>query len=154
MKWIPLVVALIVAVPILVLLGRRWRRTRDEHIVDLARRLFHQRREWLEAKFVTLASQGGRPRGLALADCEFEDEVAFARDRNSGKLRAALVSVTICFEAEEGGGMEHVEAVSIPRAATAVFHFDGRAWHTDGQPVYNLTPLETIKRYEHELETD
>ncbi len=75
-----------------------------------ARRQFPLRREWLEARFLTLATQSGLPRGLAWGDCEFDNDVAFARERVSGELRA-LVGVTISFAAIEGGGMEEVEAV-------------------------------------------
>ena len=116
-----------------------------------ARRQFAFRREWLEAHFLTLAGKSGRPRGLAWADCEFDDGVSFARDRGSGELRA-LVGVTISFAAIEGGGMEDVEAVGDLRAATAVFRFDGAQWVTDGRAVFNLNPAETIRCYQHELE--
>lgn len=116
-----------------------------------ARRQFAFRREWLEAQFLTLAGKSGRPRGLEWADCEFDDGVAFARDRVSGELRA-LVGVTISFQAIEGGGMEDVEAVGDLRAATAVFRFDGKQWTTDGRAVFNLNPAETIRWYQHELE--
>ena len=46
--------------------------------------------------------------------------MAYARHRRSGEL-SAFVSVTIGFEAIEGGDMEDVEAVGNLRAATAVF---------------------------------
>jgi hypothetical protein len=116
-----------------------------------ARRQFCLRREWLEAHFLSLAGSSGRPRGLAWADCDFDDGVAFARDRVSGELRA-LVGVTISFAAIEGGGMEDVDAVGDLRAATAVFRFDGDHWTTDGRAVFNLNPAETIRWYQNELE--
>ena len=112
---------------------------------------FRIRREWLEAEFVKQASRSGKPRGLAWADCDFENEVCFARDRFSGELRA-LVAVTIRFEAIVGGGMEHVEAVSNLRSATAVFLYSDGHWHTDGRAVFNLNPHETIRHFAHELE--
>ena len=68
-------------------------------------------RERLEAKFFQLAAASGRPRGLEWTGCDFDDDVVYARDRRSGEL-CALVAVTIRFEAQEGGGMEDVEAVS------------------------------------------
>lgn len=55
---------------------------------------FHIRREMLEAKFLTLAAASGKPRGLAWTDCDFEDDVSFARARESRELQA-LVAVTI-----------------------------------------------------------
>lgn len=131
-----------------------WRRlasTLRETSVKQAREMFQLRREWLEAEFVKLASQSGKPRGLIWADCDFDDEVRFARDRATGALRA-LVAVTISFEARPGGGMEHVEAVGNLRAATAVFAYERNAWRTDGRAVFNLSPLQTIKHFEGELE--
>ncbi len=113
---------------------------------------FQLRREWLEAEFLKLASRSGMPRGLAWVNCDFDDEVQFAKDRASGKLRA-LVAVTISFEAVEGGGMEDVEAVTNLRAATAVFFFDGRKWTTNGRALFNLNPSEAMRHYRHELET-
>lgn len=117
-----------------------------------ARALFYRRREWLEAEFLKLASMRGIPRGLRWADCDFENEVQFARDRTSGQLRA-LVALTIRFEAIEGGDMEDVEAVSNLRAATGVFFFDGKKWTTSGRALFNLNPTEAIQHYRHELET-
>lgn len=119
--------------------------------LERARHLFHQRREWLEADFLTRASHSGRPRGLDWVDCEFENEVAFARDRTNHQLRA-LVGVTISFAATPGGGMEDVEAVSNLRSATGVFRFDGKKWATDGRAIFNLSPDETIRHFGHELE--
>ncbi|MEX2026006.1 MAG: hypothetical protein WEH44_01875, partial [Pirellulaceae bacterium] len=49
-----------------------------------ARKLFHLRREWLEARFFTLAASSGKPGGLEWADCDFDDPVSFARDRHTG----------------------------------------------------------------------
>ncbi len=127
------------------------RRKRNEALLRQARQIFHARREWLEARFLTLAARSGKPRGLAWVNCDFENAVSFARDRQSGCLRA-LVGVTISFEAVEGGGMEDVEAVGNLRAATAVFRFEGEQWETDGRAVFNLNPSETIRHYQNELE--
>jgi hypothetical protein len=119
--------------------------------LDHARRSFHRRREWLEARFLTLAGQSGKPRGLRWVDCEFEDDVAFARDRRTRRYRA-LVGVSILFEAIEGGEMEHVEAVANRKAATVVFSQDGPAWEVDGRALFNLNPAQTIEQFQHELE--
>ena len=96
-----------------------------EQALRRARETFSWRREWLEAEFLKLAGQRGIPRGLAWVDCDFENDVQFAKDRATGQLRA-LVAVTIRFEAIEGGGMEDVEAVGNLRAATAIFFYDGK----------------------------
>lgn len=126
------------------------RRIRDGNTTR-AQKLFSQRREWLEADFVTQAQRSGRPRGLQWANCDFENDVAYARDRTNGQLRA-LVGVTISFEAIPGGGMEDVEAVGNLRCATAVFRFYRNRWETEGRAIFNLRPNEAILHFKHELE--
>jgi hypothetical protein len=129
-----------------------WHRRRSLRAnLCLAKELFHRRREWLEADFLSLASASGRPRRLSWAGCDFANEVAFARDRSSGELRA-LVAVTISFAPNESGGLDDISAETTHRAATSVFRFDGQRWTTDGRAVFNLNPEETIRRYRHELE--
>jgi len=130
---------------------KKWRLTRGESQLERAKRTFQLRREWLEARFLTLAQRSGRPRGLIWTDCEFENPVSFARDRSTGQLRA-LVGVTIQFEAEEGGGMEDNPNVGNLRAATAVFRFDRGEWTTDGRAIFNLNPSQAIRHFESELE--
>lgn len=114
--------------------------------------MFQKRREWLEADFLKMAQASGKPRGLRWVECEFHDQVAFVRDRTTGQLRA-LVSVTIRFDAVEGGGMEDVEAVGNLRAATAVFTYDGNKWQAEDRTVFNLNPMETIQHFRDSLET-
>jgi hypothetical protein len=116
-----------------------------------AKRLFHLRREWLEARFYSYASVSGKPRGLMWIDCDFEDEVSFARDRHTGCLRA-FVGVTVRFAAIEGGGMEENENVGRLRAATAVFLLDGDEWTTQGRVIFNLSPEQAILHFREELE--
>lgn len=116
-----------------------------------AKKDFHRCRERLEAKFWQLAGASGKPRGLRWTGCDFDDDVAYARDRASNEL-CALVAVTISFEAIEGGGMEDVEAVSNLRAATSVFRHVGGQWRTDGRAIFNLNPTQTIAYYQDNLE--
>jgi hypothetical protein len=111
-----------------------------------AQRDFRIQRERLECLFLELAAASGKPRGLRWGDCSFENDVAYACDERSGEL-SAFVALTIRFEAIEGGGMEEVEAVGNLRAATAVFHFDGRRWQTSGRVVFNLNPTEAIAHF-------
>jgi hypothetical protein len=109
-------------------------------------------REQLEAKFLQRAGLTGKPRGLRWADCEFENDVSYARDRQSGRL-SAFVAVSIKFEAIEGGGMEEVEAVGNAKYATAVFHFDPKHhWTTEGRAIFNLNPSEAVRRFQDTLE--
>ncbi|WP_425617950.1 hypothetical protein NA78x_001640 [Anatilimnocola sp. NA78] len=130
---------------------KRLRRTEVKVDLNQARRKFQLRREWLEAHFLTIASQSGKPRGLQWAECDFDDGVAFARDRSTGRLRA-FVGVTISFEAIEGGGMEDNPNVRNRRAATAVFNMNGDAWSTDGRAIFNLNPEQAIEHFGQELE--
>ncbi len=116
-----------------------------------AQRDFHRQREPLEARFIERAAASGKPRGLSWLDVEFDDDVVYARDRRSGRLKA-LVAIEVRFEAVEGGGMEEVEAVSRVRAATAEFFHDGSRWQTDGRVYFNLAPSATVKYLASDLE--
>lgn len=149
--WIMSGVGAIVLIAGLVWLAKRGSRRSATKSLQNARELFHLRREWLEAEFLTVASRSGKPRGLSWSDCEFQNEVAFARERNTGNLRA-LVGVTVSFEAVEGGGMEDNPNVGNLREATAVFRLDGTRWTTDGRTLFNLNPEEAILHFHKELE--
>src|SRR6187399_1316135 len=142
--------AVILAVVALVFACLRRRRPWSVNL-ERARKLFHLRREWLEARFFTLAANSGKPRGLEWVDCDFENPVSFARDRHTGRLRA-LVGVTIRFRAIEGGGMEDNPNVTNLRAASAIFLLDGEDWSTDGRVLFNLNPLQAIEHFRQELE--
>ena len=126
------------------------RKAMHEAQLSEARRLFHLQRERLEAKFVQIAENSGKPRGLRWTNCEFDNDVSYARDRKSARL-TAMVACTISFEAIEGGGMEEVEAVGNLRAATAVFTFEQNRWGTDGRAIFNLNPAEAIAYYNKAL---
>lgn len=147
-----LAMILILAGAVVLMMKRRKFGGRSSLRLADARQRFHRRREWLEARFLTLASQSGKPRGLAWMNCEFDDDVSFARDRHTGELRA-LVAITVSFEAVEGGGMEDNPNVGNLRAATAVFRLDHDQWTTDGRAVFNLSPAQTIQHFQNELET-
>jgi hypothetical protein len=152
--WIALSLAALVAIVAIAayFLWRPYRVVRQEKSLARARREFHLRREQLEAKFLQRAGESGKPRGLRWTDCDFENDVTYARDKRSGQL-SAFVGVTISFEAIEGGGMEDVEAVGNLRAATAVFSFDEkRQWYTEGRAIFNLNPTEAIQYYQANLE--
>ena len=129
----------------------RMRRTAAEATFARARKEFHTQREYLEAKFFELAAQSGKPRGLEWTNCDFQDDVAYARNRDNGDF-VALVAVTIRFAAIEGGGMEEVEAVGNLRAATAVFQYVGNRWRTEGRAIFNLEPDEAIRHFHSSLE--
>ena len=119
--------------------------------IERARKLFHLQRERLEFRFFQLAANSYKPRGLDLVDCDFEDEISFARDRHNGRLRS-YVGVTIRFRAIEGGGMEDNPNVGNLKAGSAEFRLDGSDWGTDGKVHFNVNPVEAIQRYRQELE--
>ena len=116
-----------------------------------ARALFAAQREHLEVVFFEAAAASGKPRGLRWTRCEWGDAVEFARERASGQL-VALASVTIQFEAVEGGDMEGLPAVGNLRNASAVFFFHGGRWHTTGKAVFNLNPDEALAYFRNQYE--
>jgi hypothetical protein len=116
-----------------------------------ARVLFHRQRERLELQFFQATAASGKPRGLRWKAIEWESGVEFARERASGRL-AALVAVTIQFEAIEGGDMEGLPAVANLRNASAVFFFHGGRWHTTGKTVFNLNPDEALAHFHNQYE--
>jgi hypothetical protein len=130
---------------------RPLRNARQVEKIARAQRDFHRQREPLEAKFIEQAAASGKPRGLRWLEVNFEDDVVYARDRRSGRLKA-LVAIDVSFEAVAGGGMEEVEAVSRVRAATAEFIHDGNRWHTQGRVYFNLGPSDTVKHLTADLE--
>lgn len=143
--WPALGVALLVGVAL-------WLRRRGPTL-DTAEacRRFHQQREHLEAAFFEAAAATGKPRGLRWVECDWDDPVEFARDRNNGLL-TALFSVTIRFEAIPGSDMEGLPAVGNLRNATAVFYFAGGRWQTAGRTVFNLNPDEVLARFGKQFE--
>lgn len=116
-----------------------------------ARRDFHRQRERLEAKFVQLGAIASRPNAPRWTDCEFEDDVAYARNRTTGEL-SAFVAVTIEMEDVGERALGGSGAVSNLRAATAVFRFDRNHWETDGRAIFNLSPTDAIRVYQRDLE--
>jgi hypothetical protein len=92
-----------------------------------------------------------RPNGLRWVDCDFEDDVAYARSRTTGEL-SAFVAVTIALDDTDEPPLPPVDDLTRFRTATAVFRFDGRHWETDGQAIFNLSPTEAIHLYQRDLE--
>lgn len=140
-----------VAIMAIALALRPIRAARQSERLALEQRDFHRQREQLEAKFIERASISGKPRGLRWTEVTFDDDVVYARDRHTGRLKA-LVAIEVSFEAVEGGGMEEVEAVSNVRAATAEFLHDAGRWKTEGRVYFNLAPTATVKYLSSDLE--
>jgi hypothetical protein len=129
-------------------LGRLFRRRKDPRA---AADLFEQERASLEQAYFQAAAASGKPRGLRWKAVEWEPGAVFARERATGRL-AALVGVTIQFEAVEGGDMEGLPAVGNLRNASAVFFFHGGRWHTTGRTVFNLNPEEALAHFGRQYE--
>ncbi|HUQ72215.1 MAG TPA: hypothetical protein VM165_21995 [Planctomycetaceae bacterium] len=108
-------------------------------------RLFRLRREMLEARFFDLARTQDKPRGLRWIECDWQNAVTFAREKESGLL-TAFVAVNIRFEAVEGGDMEGVAAVATIREAAAVFHYRQGVWGTGGRALFNMTPQDAVRQ--------
>ncbi len=150
MGWI-LTVVLLTAMVVVIAVVRRGGRLSSDSRFEQAKKDFHAQREYLEARFIEMARQGGKPRGLEWEDCDFDDDVSYARSRQTGTL-SALVAVTVRFSAIEGGDMEDVEAVGNLRAATGVFLWRDGRWTTNGRVVFNMNPTEAIDYFKADLE--
>jgi hypothetical protein len=145
--WYWLAPLLILVVVALVVLAWRPLKTFGREVqVERARELFHLQRARLQDQFFQTAAASGKPRGLRWKECQWEAPVEFARERKSGQI-AALVQVSIQFEAVEGGDMEDVPAVRDLKNASAVFYFDRGQWRTLGQALFNKNPNEVIRHY-------
>lgn len=142
---------------------QRTRQVRRERHTRTAVERFAIDRERLEAEFLDRVQSLGRPRGLKWGDIRWHDEVRFAvlhppqpestaAGGHSEPVVLAFASVSVRFEAVEGGGMEDVEAVTEWRDATAVFRFIGGRWETDGQVLFNMGPEDALRRLARECE--
>lgn len=116
-----------------------------------ARKFFHTQREWLEAKFVHLASKQAKPESPRCSDCTFADDVSYVRDRATGEL-SALVAISIAMENPNSTAHNSGEAVGNLQLGTAVFRFDRDHWETEGRAILNLSPAEAIRFYRKDME--
>jgi hypothetical protein len=108
----------------------------DVHI-DHARALFHQRREWLEARFISALRRVEPAEQERWEAAQWHDEVLWARDRQTHNL---LALVCVHFEAgpfDDWQGRRH---------ATAVFEFRNNQWCVDGKCLDEMRPDEVVGR--------
>jgi hypothetical protein len=124
---------------------------RDATSIPRARRQLESALPELERLFFETAAACGKPRGLRWKACEWSPEMEMVREKQTGRL-AALVGVTIAFEAVAGSDMEDLPAVGNLRNASAVFFYHQGAWHTTGKTVFNLGPAEVIERFAAQYE--
>lgn len=151
MGWLWLVPVVVIVLVGVMLIWRPFRAFSREVQLERARELFLLQRERLEMHFLKAAGASGKPRGLRWKDCEWESEVIFARDRQTAQL-AALVSITIQFEAVPGSDMEGLPAVDNLRNASAVFFFQHGHWHTVGKAIFNMNPDEAVNHFRNQYE--
>ena len=105
----------------------------------------------LKAQFLELARAAGKPRGLRWTDCEWTEAMQFARERETGLL-TALVGLVVHFEPIPGSEMEGVEAATLPRDTTALFHYRKGRWGTGGRALFNMSPTEAAERLAHQFD--
>jgi len=148
--WLIPVIVVVVGAGVLVV-SRGLRSFGGQVQVERARELFRLQRERLETLFIKAAAATGKPRGLSWKECQWEDAALFVRDRENGQI-AALVGVTIQFEAVIGGDMEGLPAVGNLRNASAVFFFNKGNWGTVGRAVFNMNPNEAVEHFKNQYE--
>lgn len=131
----------------------RWRRFADQVRCEHARELFRLQEKLLHDAFFQAASSRGVPRGLQWARCEWDGDVAFGRERATGRI-VALAGVILHFRKEPGGSMDDVDdaTVEAPRQACAVFYYDRGHWITEGVTVMNHSPTEALAKLAHTYE--
>jgi hypothetical protein len=118
---------------------------------ERAQEMFKLQRPRLEHDFLRAAAASGKPRGLSWREILWAEAVEFVRERQSGQI-AALVSVSIRFEAVAGGDMEGVPAVNDLKNASAVFFFHRGQWHTVGKAIFNKNPDEAVLHFQQQYE--
>ena len=141
----------ILAIALVVLVRKPLKTFGRQVQMERARELFNLQRELLHDRFLAAASATGKPRGLRWKECQWDGDVEFARDRRSGQI-AALVPVTIEFEAIAGSDMEGLPAVGNLRNASGVFYLEGGRWRTTGRAVFNLNPCEALEHFKLQYE--
>jgi hypothetical protein len=148
----PIALALAAALIFGVLLARKpLRRFGRQVQLERARESFRLQREGLQTKFMQAAQASGKPRGLTWKDCQFEPGAHFVRNKQTGEI-AALIGVTIAFEAVAGSDLENNPNVANLRNASAVFFFYKGHWNTVGRAVFNMNPPEAIEHFKNQYE--
>jgi hypothetical protein len=118
-------------------LRRPFRQIVEEVHVDHARTLFHQQREWLEARFISALTKSDPAEGQRWEAAQWHDEVIWARDRQT---RFLLALVCVHFDPgpfDEFPGRRH---------ATALFEFRKGQWCVEGKSLDETRPDEAIGR--------
>ena len=112
----------------------------EELGVDQARLLFHQRREWLEARFLTALGQLDPIERLRWEGAQWVDQVHWARDNQT---RRFLALVEIHFEPDPFDTSTESQA----EHATALFEYRKGSWFADGKRLDATRPSEAFLRH-------
>lgn len=145
--WVVLAVALLLAL----FLALMWRVGATAGSPELARERFIRHRAGLQDAFFAAASASGKPRGLRWKSVDWQEPFTLVREKDRRRL-AALVGVTIAFEAIPGSDMEDLPAVGNLRHGSAVFFYHRGGWHTTGKAIFNLMPDEVLARFAAQYE--
>lgn len=124
-------------VAVWLILRRPLRQVLEDVHIDHARELFHQQREWLEARFITALSRMDAHEGQRWESAQWDDEVLWARDRQT---RHLLALVCVHFEAVP------FDLLAMPRHATALFEYRQGRWHVEGKRLDEIRPDEAVGR--------
>jgi hypothetical protein len=143
--------ACVMVAVVIVLLWRPCQAAAREARLTQARKEFHKQREWLEVKFINMATTQGRPDAPRWSNCDFDDAVSYVRHRTTGEL-SAFVAVTVALEGIGHANTSATELMSNLQAGTAVFRFDKARWVTDGRVIHDLSPNEAIREYQNDWE--
>ena len=109
----------------------------DVH-VDHARALFHQRREWLEARFVSALARTDPAEGQRWENAQWHDEVLWARDRQTSPAAGA-------WSASSSSPGRSTRS-RLRRHATALFEYRKGRWYAEGQRLDETRPDEAVGR--------
>jgi hypothetical protein len=121
------------------ILRRPLRQIVEDMHVDHARVIFHQQREWLEARFISAIHRADPFEGERWEKAHWHDEVLWARDRQTRHLLAL-----VCVHFEPGP----FELSSSLRHVTVLFEFRKGRWRADGKRLDETRPHEAIGRNE------
>ena len=110
--------------------------------VGFARDLFRRQREYLDARFLTALARRDPLERLRWEDAIWEDEITWARDRQTRDLLALL---GVHFDVEPR--LDESDDLGEQHHATALFRFRDGRWLTDGDHLDAVQPIEAVMRH-------
>jgi hypothetical protein len=150
-EWICVILCAAILAAAMVFYWRPLRAANRQARFAKARRDFHTRREWLEAKFIQLAVAQSKSDSPRWTDCMFADDVAYIRHRRTGAI-SALVAISVAADDPESSIFSGGDAVGNLQLGTAVFRLRRDRWDTEGRAILHLSPVETIRHFQREYQ--